>query len=143
VTSIEQRPVVTLAGAQAAVAAGTRAAQDLGVVVAIAVVDPGGQDVAFAAMDGAALLVRGVARDKAWTAVAFGRPTDWWAELLAASPELAALGKNNRLMPVPGGVPVLVDSAVAGGIGVSGATAEQDAEIAAAALAALTEEPSP
>lgn len=93
--------VVTYAGAAAAVAAGIAKAEELGVEVCVAVVDAGGYAIAFGAMDDSPLLSRDVARDKGWTAVAFGRPTDWWADLLAASPELAALGKNNRLMPVP------------------------------------------
>lgn len=130
--------VVTYPGAAAAVAAGVARAEELGVRVCVAVVDPGGEDVAFGAMDGSPRLSRGVARDKGWTAIAFGEPTTWWVDVLAADPVLERLGNNNRLMAVPGGVPVLVDGDIAGGIGVSGASAEQDAEIAAAALAAIT-----
>ena len=41
------------------------------------------------------------------------------------------------LIPVGGGVPVIVDGAVAGAIGVSGATEEQDHQIATTAVAGL------
>jgi uncharacterized protein GlcG (DUF336 family) len=115
----------------------------MGVTIVVAVVDPGGHDVAFAAMDGSPLLSRDVARDKAWTAIAFGQPTTWWAEMIASQPGLAALGGNNRLMPVPGGVPLLVThegdrgEGIAGAVGVSGATEEQDEQIATAAVAAI------
>ena len=144
-STMETRPVVTLELAQRAIEAALAAASSLGVAVVVAVVDPAGNDVAFAAMDGSPLLSRDVARDKGWTAIAFGQSTTWWAELIADEPGLAALGGNNRLMPVPGGVPLLVEhdgdtgQAIAGAVGVSGATAEQDEQIAAAAVSAITD----
>ena len=133
--------VVSMDGARRVIDAGVREAGALGVAVVVTVVDPGGHQVAMARMDGSPLLSRGVAADKAWTAIAFGQPTRWWAEALAAEPELAALGRNNRLLPLDGGVPLVVDGAVVGGIGVSGATAEQDHRIAAAAAAAVMTSP--
>lgn len=125
-------------GAGRVIDAGVREAGALGAAVVITVVDLGGDQVAMARMDGSPLLSRGVAADKAWTAVAFGQSTRWWAGLLVEEPELAALGRNNRLLPLGGGVPVVVDGSVVGRVGVSGATAEQDHRIAAAAAAAVT-----
>lgn len=135
--AIATRPTVTLAAARTAADAALAEAQRLGIAVAVAVVDPGGHDVAFAAMDGSPLLSRDVARDKAWTAIAFGQPTTWWADLLEAEPGLAALGGNNRLMPVPGGIPLLVDGAIAGAVGVSGGTPDEDVQVAAAGVLAV------
>ncbi|MBF4767787.1 heme-binding protein [Nocardioides agariphilus] len=126
-------------GARVVVDAALAAAADLGVAVVVWVLDPGGNDVAMTRMDGSPLLSRQVAADKAWTAVAFGQETTWWSELLTAQPPLSALGRGNRLMPVPGGVPLVVAGAVVGGVGVSGATSEQDHAIARAAAQALTE----
>jgi len=40
--------------------------------------------------------------------------------------------------PVGGGLPVLVDGGLAGAVGVSGASAAEDANIAAAGIAAIT-----
>jgi uncharacterized protein GlcG (DUF336 family) len=128
---------IGMEGAIAVIDAAVVEATGLGVAVAISVVDPGGNLVAFSRMDGSPLLSRQVASDKAWTAIAFGQPTTWWADMLAQDPSLDALGNNNRLMPVPGGVPLAVDGVLAGGVGVSGATATQDHQIAVAGAAAL------
>jgi uncharacterized protein GlcG (DUF336 family) len=142
-SSMSIKPVVTYDVARRAVDAAIAEAERLGVSVAVSVVDPGGHDIAFAAMDGSPLLSREVARDKAWTAIAFGQPTTWWAEMITDDPNLAALGSNNRLVPVPGGVPLLVThdgdqgEGIAGAVGVSGAATEQDEHIAAAAVAAI------
>ena len=132
---------ISLAGATAVVEAALAAARRIGVSVVVWVVDPGGHDVAMARMDGSPLLSRQVARDKAWSCVAFGQPTTWWAEIIDDDPTLAALGRGNRLMPVAGGVPLRVDGVLVGGLGVSGATAEQDGAIADAGAAALSTPP--
>lgn len=128
---------ISLAGAQVVVDAALAQARSLGVAVVIWVVDPGGHDVAMVRMDGSPLLSRQVARDKAWSCVAFGQPTTWWATIIDDDPTLAALGRGNRLMPVAGGVPLRDGGVLVGGLGVSGATAEQDGAIADAGAAAL------
>lgn len=128
---------VSAAGARAVLDAALAAAAELEVAVVVWVVDPGGNDVAMTRMDGSPLLSRQIAADKAWTTVAFGRPTTWWSETLAADPSLTALGRGNRLMPVPGGVPLMAGGELVGGVGVSGATAEQDHAIATRAASAL------
>ena len=92
-------PTVSAAGASRVVEAAVRRAEELGVAVVVWVVDPGGHDVAMLRMDGAPLLSRQVARDKAWSSVAFGQPTTWWATIIDDDPGLAALGRGNRLMP--------------------------------------------
>jgi len=107
------------------------------VAVVISVVDPGGHPVAFTRMDGSPMLSLEIAADKAWTVSAFGQPTTWWLEAIAAEPSLAALGNNNRLMPMPGGVPLIFEGEMIGAVGVSGATAEQDQHIAAAGAGTL------
>lgn len=101
------------------------------------VVDPGGNVIASARMDGAPLLSIGVAADKAWSVMAFGAPTHWWADAVAADPDLRALTQGRPLLPVPGGVAITTGGALVGAIGVSGATAEQDRAIAEAGAAAV------
>ena len=132
------RPSLSRAGAEAVLARTLAAAEREEVAVVVWVVDVAGHDLALTVMDGSPLLSRQVAADKAWTAIAFGQPTDWWSDLLADQPALSALARNNRLMAVPGGVPLRLDGEVVGGLGVSGGTAEEDARIAAAGAAALT-----
>ena len=79
-------PTVSAAGASRVVEAAVRRAEELGVAVVVWVVDPGGHDVAMLRMDGAPLLSRQVARDKAWSSVAFGQPTTWWATIIDDDP---------------------------------------------------------
>lgn len=131
------KPVITMAAAIEVIDGAVTEAEHLGVAIVVSVVDPAGLAVAFTRMDGAPMLSLDVASDKAWTAASFGQSTQWWAELLAAEPGLAPLGANNRLMPVPGGVPLVVDGDVIGAVGVSGATGEQDHRIAEAAAGTL------
>jgi glc operon protein GlcG len=128
---------VTLAAARRAVDAALEEAASLGVSVVIAITDATAELKALARMDGSPLLSVGVAQDKAWTVSAFGMPTHAWEQLLRDEPSLAALGSGRRLMPVPGGVPLVVADRVVGGIGVSGATSAQDRRIAEAGAAAV------
>ncbi len=132
-----QTTVITLEGARKVLDAAVAEAEGMGIAVVVTVCDPSGEMVAFGRMDGAPLLSVGVARDKAWTVAAFGQPTDWWAELFAAAPALTSLANGRPLMPVPGGVPIVVDGEMIGSVGVSGGTAEQDRQIALAAAAAI------
>ena len=79
---------------------------------------------------------------KAWTAAFFQRPSiDYSAP---SAPGGGAHGILNaypgKLVPLPGGQPILIDGACIGGIGVSGATGEQDDGLAKAAVAALVKE---
>ncbi len=131
------KPVITMAAAIEVVDGAIVEAEHLGVAVAVSVVDPAGLPVVFSRMDGSPMLSLDVSCDKAWTAASFGQSTLWWAELLASEPGLAPLGANNRLMPVPGGVPLIVDGDVVGAVGVSGATGEQDHRIAEAGAGTL------
>ncbi|MFI5210969.1 MAG: heme-binding protein, partial [Gemmatimonadales bacterium] len=78
-----------------------------------------------------------VAIAKAESAVNFRRPTKAFEEAIAAG------GMGLRLITMPymialeGGIPIVRDGQVIGGIGVSGMQSSQDAEVARAGLAAL------
>ncbi len=113
-------------------------ARELGVAVNVAVVDRGGHLLAFRRMDGAPTLSVQVAQRKATSAVAFPLPTHRWYGLLEGNPALLqGLPLITGLAIFGGGYPVVVDGELAGGIGVSGASEEQDMEIATAALSAV------
>lgn len=110
-------------------------ALDLGVAVNIAIVDQSGQLKAFRRMDLAPLLSIGIAQRKAYSAVAFGIPTSKWYDLIKDSPGLLhGIPHTPDLVIFGGGFPIEVDGYLIGGIGVSGATEEQDEEIAKAGL---------
>lgn len=124
--------------AHAAVAAAAAHARQLGVAVNVAAVDAGGNLLAFLRMDGAFLHSIEIAIDKAYTAVGFGFPTEAWAGVFAADPLLqAGLSVRPRLVVLGGGVPAHAGAQRVGAIGVSGASAEQDAACARAGLAAI------
>ncbi len=127
------KPFVDSADARAAIAAGLAEADALGLAVSLAVVDAGGYPVALHRMDGAGLLTAEVALRKARTAALLRAPSRVLADRVAGDPALLAL---TDYLPMAGGVPITAETgAVAGAVGVSGGTAEQDERIAAAAVA--------
>ncbi len=132
-------PRLSLDGANALLAAARREADALGVSVVIHVCDPAGDPVAMCRMDGAFKFSVTVAAKKAWTAAAAGVSTDRLAADFVPVPTLlhGVAAKVDDLLAVGGGVPVVVDGRVVGAIAVSGATEEQDHDIAAAAVAAV------
>jgi uncharacterized protein GlcG (DUF336 family) len=125
---------ISLALAQrVADAALARAAQG-GWTVAVAVVDPAGDLVHFARMDGTQKGSVEVAIGKARCAARFKRPTKAWEDRLPSSPAILALP---GVLPLQGGVPLLSRDVIVGAVGVSGALPPEDSECAAAAAAAL------
>src|SRR5262245_1379816 len=105
--------------------------------VVITILDSGGQVVMVHRMDGAQFGSVDVARDKAYSAVAFRRPTKAFQDAVEKG------GANLRILrlpgasPLEGGVPIVMEGKLIGGIGVSGVTSEQDAQIANAGIAGL------
>jgi glc operon protein GlcG len=105
--------------------------------VVITVLDPGGHLVAMHRLDGTQLGSIEAARQKAYSAVLYRRPTKVFQDLVAQG------GANLRLLalagasPLEGGIPIVVDGKIVGAIGVSGVTSEQDAQVAKAGADAL------
>ncbi len=123
-----------LAAVQAAVGTGS----GLGCKVNAAVVDPGGNLIAFLRANGAFLHSIGIAQDKAYTAVSFGMPTAAFYTLVKDNPALRdGMAQRERMVAFAGGFPIVKDGAVIGAIGVSGASEEQDCLCAQAGLAAI------
>jgi uncharacterized protein GlcG (DUF336 family) len=112
-------------------------ASELGALVSAAVVDAGGHLVHFQRMDRAEIAGPTLAVDKAFTAVAHRIETARLAPLTAPGAPLWGLQANGggRYVVFAGGLPCWHEQAVVGGVGVSGGTAEEDAECARAALA--------
>ncbi len=109
-----------------------------GLSVAVAVADRGGNAVASARMDGAALGAMALAVDKAYTAVLWEVPTgDFMA---STQPGGVDWGFNTttggRVVVYAGGLPIVAGGDLVGGLGVSGGTGEQDEACARAALTA-------
>lgn len=116
---------------------GARAEADrIGVPMCIAIVDESGNLIAFERMEGGKVTSTTIAIDKAYTAAAAKRATHEYGQ--ASQPGNPAYGINSaiggRLMVVGGGLPVAVDGAVVGGIGVSSGTPAQDQQVAQAGI---------
>lgn len=108
------------------------AAKALGVPQNVAVVDPAGALLAFHRMDGAKPYTAAFAIAKARTAAGLHVATQRLAEI--ATPGERGFGLNSLkggdVAILGGGVPVVVDGAVVGAIGISSGTVHEDAEIA-------------
>jgi uncharacterized protein GlcG (DUF336 family) len=136
---ILRRADISLELAEATIAAAQAKASELGLHMAIAVVDAGGNLVAARRMDGAQLCGLPLAIDKAWTAVATEAATgDWQA---SSQPGGEDFGFNTtlggRVVVLAGGLPLRHDGEAIGGIGVSGGYAADDRACAEAGAAAL------
>jgi glc operon protein GlcG len=105
--------------------------------MSIAIVDSGANLAYVERMDDALIASVDVAHAKARSAVLFRRPTKAFEDMLAAG--RTALLSLPGAMPIEGGVPLIVGGKVAGGIGVSGGTAQQDGIVANAAADSLAE----
>lgn len=124
-----------------ALAAAVEAARRHGALVNVGIVDGGGNLAAFLRMSGAFLASIDIAIDKAWTACSFGVGTAEFGAMLIGEETVVREGllARPRVTAIPGGLPILRDGRVDGGIGVSGASALLDEEIARAGLSALME----
>jgi uncharacterized protein GlcG (DUF336 family) len=130
-------PAITLEQAKKAMAGAEAEARKNNWNVVIVVLDSGGNLVMLHRMDGAQWGSIEVAREKAYSAVAFRRPTKVFEEAVGQG------GVNLRILrlpgasPLEGGLPIVVDGKLIGGIGVSGVVATQDAQIGRAGIDAL------
>ena len=125
---------ISLADAQTLIDHAVRAARAAGHRMAVAVVEPNGELVAFVRMDDTQYGSIRVAQRKAWTAARYRQATATMEERTLAGRTVTLA--NDDALPIGGGVPIVVDGRIVGAIGVSGASAADDATIAAAALAA-------
>jgi glc operon protein GlcG len=125
---------LSLSAAQRVAEAALAAAQSKGVIACIAVCNPAGDPIITLKMDGAPRFSVDIALNKAYTVASFnGMPThDWWSALEGDPALVHGFTHTPRLIVFPGGVPVKVDGAVVGAVGVSGGSTEQDREIAEA-----------
>lgn len=130
---------LTAEGALKALNAAHAKSLALGVPINIAVCDVAGNELAFLRPDGAALLSGGIARDKAFTVVAFnGLPTSKWFDLIKDEPALLnGIVHRERLVIFGGGVPIRVGGVLVGAIGCSGGSAEEDEIVAQAGADAV------
>ena len=124
--------------AQLAVRAAADKATELGVAINAAVVDRGGNLLAFVRMNGAFLHSISIAEDKAYTATSFGFATEQWGDILKDDRNLReGLMQRDRLVMIGGGIPLVINGERVGAIGVSGASEDEDTVCALAGAHAI------
>jgi len=130
---------LNLEAAKKVVAGAEAKAKAIGVPMNIAVVDVGGNLVAFERMDKAWLGSINIAMNKAFTAVAFNMTTEDLGK--ASQPEQSLFGihasNNGRLIIFGGGIPLRKGDELVGAIGVSGGAVTADIEVAEAGVKAF------
>ena len=128
---------LSLSEAEGCVSRCVAKAKGMKIEVSVAVVDEHGHLKAFARMDGAGWLSPDIAVGKAFTTVAFRISSREVSERLKDRLNFASSineMSGGRLALAAGGVLLEKDNEVAGAIGVSGATSEEDEECARAGL---------
>jgi len=103
--------------------------------VAVAILDDGGHLLHFARMDGATPANSGIALEKGRTAAISRRSTGKWQEFVQGG--RTEMIKMPGILPVQGGMPIIVEGTCVGGVGVSGVQSHQDEQIAQAGIDAL------
>ena len=105
----------------------------------IAVVDEGGNLMALERLDGTFAAGANISIGKARTAVLFKRPTKAFEDIIKNGRTAMVALPDAYFTPLQGGIPIMVDGQIVGGVGVSGASsAQQDEELAIAGANALS-----
>ena len=131
--------MIQLADARRIIAAAEKKAEDLGQPMNIAVVDAGGNLLAFERMENAWLGSIDISQKKAWTSRAFDITTKDLGENSQSGNQFFGIHASNdgKVMIFAGGIPLKQDGKVVGAIGVSGGSGVQDHAVAEAGAAAL------
>lgn len=118
----------------ALMAAAIEKANALSLVLSIAITDLGGHLLAFHRMDGAMVFSVNIAIGKAKTSAISGKPSAVFEESAANRPALLSIDDTVLMQ---GGLPIIIDGRCIGAVGVSGASSQEDEDVARAAIAAL------
>jgi uncharacterized protein GlcG (DUF336 family) len=104
-------------------------------IVSIAILDDGGHLLHFTRMDGAAPSTATICVEKARTAALSRRSSGTWEERVKQG--RTVMLKMPGILPVQGGVPIVVEGTCVGAVGVSGVQSQEDEQIAQAGIDAL------
>lgn len=131
---METRKLLTHKAVLAMLTAAVDRAEAMGQPQCIVIVDASGGTLAELKMTGAKFLSLKSARAKALTAASTGKPSSAIPE--AVRPAIGA-ATGGSVTGLPGGLPIIVDGELLGGIGIGSGTGDQDVEVANAALASI------
>ena len=131
--------MLQLADARRIIAAATAEAEKIGQPMNIAVVDEGGNLLAFERMANAWIGSIDISQSKAWTSRAFDIETKTLGENSQSGDQFFGIHASNdgKVMIFAGGVPLKQDGKVVGGLGISGGSGKQDQAVAEAGAKAL------
>jgi len=131
--------VIALADARRVIAAAQKKAEEIGQPMNVAVVDEGGNLLAFERMANAWLGSIDISIKKAWTSRAFDISTRDLGKNSQSGDQFFGIHASNdgKVMIFAGGVPLKKDGKVIGAVGVSGGSGEQDQAVVEAGAAAL------
>lgn len=134
-----EKKSLNIEGARQAISAARAEAARLNAPGAvIAIVDDGGNLMALERLDGTFAAGATISIGKARTAVLFKRPTKVFEEIIKNGRTAMVALPDSLFTPLQGGIPIMVEGQIVGGIGVSGAaSAQQDEELAIAGANAL------
>ena len=130
-------PPITTEQARKAVSAALAEARANNWAMAAALVDPAGILVYFEKIDDTQHASPRIAIDKAKSAALFKRPTKTFQDSVERGGIGLRVTKLRGAVPVEGGVPLVINGQIVGGLGISGGTAEQDGQCAKAATDAM------
>ena len=110
------------------IAKGIEKAEEIGVNMVLAVVDEGGNLVAFRRMADSFLISIDVAQGKAFSGAALRMPTSVLAGAVQPGAEIYGMemARPGKIITFGGGYPIFADGELIGGFGMSGGSAEED-----------------
>jgi len=132
-----QRSMSTLDQAKKAMAAAETKAKQNNWNVVISIVDSAGHAVMLHRLDGTQLASIRIAEGKARTAVEFRRPTKALEDVIAGGGAGLRYFTVREVNLMEGGIPIVFEGKIVGGIGVSGVDSKDDAQIAQAGADAV------
>lgn len=129
-----EKKTLTIDGARLVIAAAVAEAKKLNAPGGvIAVVDDGGNLMALERLDGTFAAGANISIGKARTSVLFKKPTKFFEDIIKNGRTAMVSLPDAFFTPLQGGIPIMVDGQIVGGVGVSGAaSAQQDEQLAIA-----------
>jgi len=133
-TQVIEKKSLAIEGAKKVIAAAVAEAKRLNAPGGvIAVVDDGGNLMALERLDGTFAAGANISIGKARTSVLFKKPTKVFEDIIKNGRTAMVALPDAFFTPLQGGIPIIVDGQIVGGVGVSGAaSAQQDEELAIA-----------
>ena len=130
-------PPIGIEGARAVMAAAESEAAKNNWAVVISIIDSGGNIVMLHRHNDVQLSSIEISQGKAKTALMFKRPSKVLDDAIAGGGAGLRFLALKDIVPLEGGVPIVLDGKIIGAIGVSGVLSSQDAQIARAGIDAL------